>query len=133
MMTPPGAVLGKTASMGDLLLTPRISPERAQPQFPSSLNATTTQVDATVKMKVSLPNSRPLNRRMDSSMEPLVLIDIIVVIATVKVIVVVLMGEFLRGIVVAPVVSVLILAASTFFTKSTKPFDNTADWRGISR
>ena len=83
--------------MGDLLLAPRISPERAQPQFPSSLNATTTQVDATVKMKVSLPNSRPLYRRMDSSMEPLVLIDIIVVVATVKVIVVVLMGEFLRG------------------------------------
>ena len=37
--------------------------QRAQPQFPAGLNypkATTTQVDATVKRKVPLPNAMPL-------------------------------------------------------------------------
>ena len=46
------------------------------------------------KWKVSLPNSRPLKRGRDSNIEPLVLINIIVVVAIVKVIVIVLMGEF---------------------------------------
>ena len=46
------------------------------------------------KRKVSLPNSGPLKRGRDSNIEPLVLINIIVVVAIAKVIVVVLMGQF---------------------------------------
>ena len=65
-----------------------------------------------VKMKGLITKFQTLRRRRDSIIEPLVLINIIVVVATVKVIVVVFTGEFC-GIVVAPVVSGLILGAST--------------------
>ena len=51
---------------------------------------------------VPLPNSRPLKRRRDSNIEPLVLINIIVMVATVEVIVVVLMGEFCGGLWLRP-------------------------------
>ena len=49
------------------------------------------------KWKVLLPNSRLLKRGRDSNVEPLVLINIIVVVAIVIASVIILMGEFCGG------------------------------------
>ena len=61
----------------------------------SSLN-TTTQLDTTVKMENLITKFHALRRRRDSNIEPLVqvLINIIVVVASLEAIVVVLISEF---------------------------------------
>lgn len=100
------------------ILAPRISAESTTATtIPPSLNypnCAITRINTTVKIKKTLlPNTRPLDKERDSYIEALVLIDITVLAAIVIAIVAVTIGEFLRGIAVTPVVSGLILIAST--------------------